>query len=404
MKPAIVLLPHRSWSRRCGTRRGGLLPLYPFLLITLTGLCTLAVDFGHLQVAKMELHSAADAAAIAAAEQLENGTAAAQEAAAVTAAIQIAGANLSDGQPIPVFSSDVTFGNWDLTQTPNFSGSRLPVNAVSVTTHRDTSHGNPLFISWGTLLGLSACNVADTAIAQVNTTRSTYGIVGINHVNFGSLGVLASIEGDVVSDGDINIGTPLGLLVGVTGNAQSFGGTVTHGGLAHISGSTSALKNTLSYPSVQLPATNNNNQIAGNLNAAGDFDALLAADIPAGTYVVHDLNFLAGLAVNFEGPVTFYVTGCFNMAATINLLGQNNTSPANFNVLVTPGGSVNFLANLLTPLYMNLYAPDSPISLSVGLNQFNGSIIGKTLDINLPVAGTFVEQKLGNQFTICLVQ
>jgi Flp pilus assembly protein TadG len=385
-------------------RRGLLLPMYPVLLITLTGLCTLAVDYGHLQVVKTELRSAADAAALAAADQLASGTSPAELSAVTTTAIQTAAQNQSDGVPILLLPSDVQLGNWDTTQTPNFSAARLPVNAASVTTHRDAAHGNPFFISLGSLLGMGTCNVTGTAIAAISVQTSAYGIVGINHVNFSSIGVLATIQGDVVSDGDINIGMPLGLLVSVTGGAQSYGGTVSHGGLASIAGSTSALGKALSYPSVQLPGANDNNQIAGNLNAMGDFDAVLAVDIPSGTYVVHDLNFLAGLAVNLEGPVTFYVTGCFNMAASINLLGEANTSAANFNVMVANGGSVNFLANLLTPTYMNLYAPDSPISISVDVNHYTGSIIGSTLDVNLPALGTFTEQKLVSQSPAGLVQ
>lgn len=109
--------------------------------------------------------------------------------------------------------------------------------------------------------------------------------------------------------------------------------------------------------------------------------------------MVHDLNVLADVDMDLQGPVHFYVTGSFNLAASINLLGNTNSSPSNFNVNVAKGGSVNFLANLLVPIRMNLYAPQSAINIAVGVNNYTGELIGQTLDVSLPVLGSFTEVK-----------
>ena len=42
---------------------------------------------------------------------------------------------------------------------------------------------------------------------------------------------------------------------------------------------------------------------------------------------------------------------------------------------------------------MVVYAPDSDILIAVGVNRFTGTLVGRTLDISLPVLGTFVEVK-----------
>jgi hypothetical protein len=100
---------------------------------------------------------------------------------------------------------------------------------------------------------------------------------------------------------------------------------------------------------VTVPTSHRNARLGSYLSGAGDFTMLLGASVPAGTYVVRNLNLLAGVAVDVEGPVTFYVTRSVNLAAGVNLFGSTSTDAANFKVRVADGGSVNFLANLLTP-------------------------------------------------------
>jgi Flp pilus assembly protein TadG len=359
------------------------------MLVALMAITSLAVDFGHVEMAKTEIQRAADAAARAAAYQLSGG--ASQESAALTAASVIAAYNTSDNIPLVVTSSDVVFGNWDSTQTPNFSSSRNPINAVTVTVNRDGVENPAVPLMFTSMLGISSCCVRSSATASVEPPMSSYGIVGINSASFAAVGVVAKIKGNLVSNGSIYVGCPIGIDVSVSGNVQSYGGSVSVGVGPSIGGVTSSLSKSLYYPPAQTPTSNDNALISQYLNGFNDFTGVGVFNLPAGVYVVHDLNLVAGVVVNLQGPVTFYVAGSFNYAAGVNLLGSTNTDPSNFTVKILDGGTVVFLANVLTPIAMNLYAPQSDVAIAVTVTSFKGMIVGKTLTIAVPALSVFTE-------------
>ena len=142
---------------------------------------------------------------------------------------------------------------------------------------------------------------------------------------------------------------------------------------------------------MRVPTSDNDAAVAHYLNGCNDFTSVVGTTIPAGTYVVHDLNFVAGAAVNVAGPVTFYVTGGLDLAAGVNLLGDTNNDPHNFTVNVVSGGRVNLLAPLLVPVAMILYAPQSDIVVAVGVVQYTGMVTGRTLIVAVPALSRFVE-------------
>src|SRR5437870_3262171 len=77
-------------------------------MLTFVGICSFAVDYGRVQVAKTQLRAAADAAALAAAGSLRNGPAAAR-----SQAVQFAVANLpAELQKTAGVHVKVTFGYW----------------------------------------------------------------------------------------------------------------------------------------------------------------------------------------------------------------------------------------------------------------------------------------------------
>ena len=391
------MVPRRTPTvvRRSRPARRGMVLVYSLIMMLgLLALGSLAVDYGHAQLAKIEVQRAADYAARAAAWQLTTSTdPATATAAAIAAAATVAADNPSDGAALMLGPNDVQVGNWDDTQSPVFSASRLPLNAVTVSVHRNGTTNPTVPLTLAPLVGMQSVAVAATATARVQPPPSPYGLVGINSVNFGSLGVLATVTGDLASNGPISVGSPLGVGVSVSGNVQSYESTVSKGTAVHVSGVTTPLTAALAYPSVQLPSSNNNGRIAQYLNGVDDFTAVAGGTVPAGTYVVHDLNVVAGVAVNVAGPVVFYVTGSLNLAAGVNLLGSTNTNSANFTVNVVRGGSVNFVGNLLTPVAMVIYAPQSDIVIAVGVNHYTGLLVGQTLNITLPILGSFTEVK-----------
>jgi hypothetical protein len=149
-------------------RHRGITLIYVLVSMTaLMGLCSLAVDFAHVNIVKNELHFAADAAAQYGAVGLPNGS-----PAAVANAITAAADNNVDGSPMVIQASDVLIGNWDTTQTPNFSTTRLPQNAVQVTCARTAARGTATALLFASALGRSYSDVTCTATAEVTASTS----------------------------------------------------------------------------------------------------------------------------------------------------------------------------------------------------------------------------------------
>src|SRR3954470_23926668 len=85
------------------SRRGGALLYCTVAMSTFMVICSLAVDYGRVQVAKSELQNAADACAHYAAYGALDGTAFAK-------AVAVAAQNTVDGSPLVVQAADVTVG------------------------------------------------------------------------------------------------------------------------------------------------------------------------------------------------------------------------------------------------------------------------------------------------------
>lgn len=384
----------RNGMRICrkGRREGGAVLFYSLAaIILLTLIAALAVDWGRALLVKTELQSCADAAARAGVARLRGTSPGDGPAAAVYAANWTALLNAADGVGVSLDpAADVEVGNWSATAAPKFLAGRTPYNAVRVTARRSQARGSAVPMALSANFGLTSIDVHASAIARTYPVTA-YGLIGIDRIRFASLGVLARVTGNFYSNGDIDVGTPVGLLVSVQGDAKSYAGTVRRGSLASITGSTARLTQRLEFPPVTLPASNDNSRIASLLNSNGDLTGVLGVRIPAGRYVVRDLTLLAGIGIDIQGPVEFVVTRNFNVAAGVNLLGSTSTRAADFKVRVLNGGHVNFLANLPVPVYMDVYAPESDININVGVNRFTGALVGRTLDINVPVLSQVVQ-------------
>ena len=122
-------------------------------------------------------------------------------------------------------------------------------------------------------------------------------------------------------------------------------------------------------------SSNSNGSLPASCYNGTDFGAILACNIPAGTYYVRNLTLAANVVLTVNGPTTFYVTGDTTILGSI--LVQSN-DPANFKIRVIGSGPVNLAAN--TAIYCDLYAPQSPVQITVGLSYY-GAIVGQTLDV-----------------------
>jgi Flp pilus assembly protein TadG len=356
---------HSTHRRR--VRRGVGLVYGILIILALSSLASLAVDYARVQLVKNQLGAAADAAALAATHYAGSDIAAAQQA-----AVALAKANNADGQPVIVDpATDVQFVDWDeSTRTyevltgPN----RARANAVRVTACRTAARGNAVSLPFAKVIGLSACDVNSAAIAAIK--ESKYAAVGLDFVTMTG----RASQGSVMSNGDISL----------SGNARIDGDaypgpnhTVT--GAANVTGKTTSLTKVLSYPPVN-PGTaatiNDNAKVSaiskGSLNISGQKNIIM----PAGTYYLKNISLSGGSTLTIMGPVTVYVTG------SVTLTGHASTAdnlPQNFKIMMLGTGKVSLSGN--TDLYANVYAPTSPIVIS-GEGDIYGAVIGKNITMS----------------------
>lgn len=375
-------------------RRSGTILIYSLAsLVALLGVGSLAVDAGRVVLVKTELAAAADAAARAAVSGLKDGT-------YVAKAQAVAAQNNADGTPVALTAADVEPGTWD-TATGSFVAADPSVaNAVRVTTCRTTARGNPVPLAVARALGAMTCDVRASSVANSPPTADPYGIVGVRSFKAQGLFLTDSFpvsnHGDVVSDGDIKLNL-LGL-IGLTriagdarpGVSRSINGPLIKG-TTIITGSTTSLDKSLYYPAVPADTgtVDNDNALLPSAQFDGtDLGVLIGAHLPGGTYRVRNLNVLAGVILTLDGPATFYVTGNVTMAGSILVQGSK---AANFRVRVIGTGSVVLAANLA--LFLDLYAPESPVTVLAGLGYF-GRLVGRDVDV-IGTSLVWYDQTLG---------
>jgi len=127
----------------------------------LAGLVSLAVDYGRVSLDKAELQVAADAAARHGAEGVPTGV-------EVTNAQTAAAANIIEGNPVVLLSSDVQVGEWYPSTKKFTAGAGYPTpNAVQVTAQLTKARGTAIPTMFASVLGSTSCNVHATSVATV---------------------------------------------------------------------------------------------------------------------------------------------------------------------------------------------------------------------------------------------
>ncbi len=167
---------HRPPSRRsiATTRTGGILLFGTVLLVALLGFVALAIDVGYIYVARHQLRTAADAAALAAAGALGDGG---DIEAAKLAAVSIASQNEVDGSPVTIDpNQDVIPGRYEYSAETGqwtFVPWAEPYDAVKVVARRTGSGSSfgasadgPIGLLFARLLGFDTVDVAASAIAK----------------------------------------------------------------------------------------------------------------------------------------------------------------------------------------------------------------------------------------------
>ena len=134
-------------------------------LIVLIGFVALALDNGYVLVTRSQLQNASDAAALAAAVSIREGS---TLGAAAADAVATAAENRAGDANVVIDAGDVEFGSFDFDGREFVSGGFAGVTAVRVTASRAAgSPQGPLQLLLAPVLGLDAANVVATSTAAL---------------------------------------------------------------------------------------------------------------------------------------------------------------------------------------------------------------------------------------------
>jgi Flp pilus assembly protein TadG len=180
----------RQQRAHAGSRRqGAVVPLVAMLIVPFTGMVAFALDIAWIVQSRGDLQNAADAAALAGAEQLMNGFVqyslpgqtgkstilSTAETSAKTYAKNFASYNTAGGvSSLTLKDADIEFGFTDAsnnyTAAPSYSG--FP-NTIKVTMRLDSSANGALHLFFAPVLGMTSSNVQATAAATIYTANIT---------------------------------------------------------------------------------------------------------------------------------------------------------------------------------------------------------------------------------------
>jgi len=174
-KILIKDIKKRGISRQCHNESGVVFVLVLLSLPVMIGFMALAMDVGHYMVARNELQNAADATALAAANNIypltftSNPTLPDWQAAETAATIAI-GMNKSGG--ITLTDCEVETGYWNMARNPvdlqsqGITPGPMDVPAVKVTVRRgDGINGGPIGTWFAGIIGIKTMNVGAEAVA-----------------------------------------------------------------------------------------------------------------------------------------------------------------------------------------------------------------------------------------------
>jgi Flp pilus assembly protein TadG len=363
-------------------RRGAALVYVTVGMVAFAGFVSLAIDVSHVWVVHAQLQQAADAAVRFGLAGLATDVTTAQNN-AITAAAD----NTADGSPVVLNpATDIDFGTWT-PSTKAFTvltgAARAGANAIRVRANRTAATGHPVSCFFGSVIGVSSADAHATASGSVGGGYGLVGLAGINlsgnaSISYWSPTGVTTPHGSIASNGNISLGGS----TYIQGDARPGPGmSVSYSGSAAVTGSTTPLPAALSYPSASAgsAATTNNDSAAGsswspatndlNLNGSGNLT------LPGGVYYFHNLNTNANSFLTFTGPATIYVTGSVGMYGATTTCGN---VPKNLSIQVIGNGAVTVGNN--ASLYANIYAPQSPVTLS-GRGAIYGSVLGWSINM-----------------------
>ena len=156
----ILGIATKALRRFQGDQRGAVAIFFAASVMMLIGMAAIAVDMSYLYTLSGKLQNAADAAVLAAVDDISD-----SDVARATA-LSYAAKNMSVAEHGTVLvSADVVTGKWD-GDTRTFDSSGTPVNAIQVVTRRAEANGNAAGLFFARIMGVDSVDLQATAIAR----------------------------------------------------------------------------------------------------------------------------------------------------------------------------------------------------------------------------------------------
>lgn len=193
----------RSTQHNRRNRRGAALLWMAITLPVLIGFVGLGIDTAWCVLVGHQLQNTADAAALAAAHELNGGASSAR-----AAAVSIGALNTVAGEPLTLDSNaanavtgDVVVGRYDRS-TATFTAMAAAPNAVRVTARRtDASANGGVPLIFGSALGFGAIDMERSAIAMY-TGGTGIGLIVLNETDACSLSISGNVD---LSGGSVQV-------------------------------------------------------------------------------------------------------------------------------------------------------------------------------------------------------
>lgn len=390
-------------SRHSNRKRGSALVYLMIVLTALTGFCSLAVDWGRVQVVKAELQLAADAAARYSVTGLTTGVSETQKRAVAAAA-----GNKADGSPVVLdANADVEFGRWDA-QTRAFTvltgAARSSADAIRITARRTADRGNAVPLMFARIFGVNSSNALATSIAR-RVSLQPSGYVGLSearmfdNTRLDSYSAAAGPYSVASSTSAVSILSNNRLTLEnnalVQGDAHwGPSGTYTRGPGVVVTGSFNQLSDPLAFPAVSagsIATSNDNSNIPAYFDGTDlDVPAGASVTLPGGKYYVREFKVDNSAVVTFTLPSTMYLYGEAEIAGEVKHAAR---LPSNLMIYFTATGE-DMKIEGAGKLYATVYNPNGKVHHH-GSGQSFGSVIARLLCFRNNGQGHF-DTSLGN--------
>ena len=147
-------------------RRGSVMVYTVVSMVTLCGLVSLAVDYGHVQSVRQQMQRSADAAARGYLDLILHGGNSSATAQGYATYLTQSTYDPIDGASAPLATVTITPGTWNST-TSMFTAVANSTTAVKVVISRHGAAGNGVPLYFGKLVGRPTCDVNATAVAAL---------------------------------------------------------------------------------------------------------------------------------------------------------------------------------------------------------------------------------------------